>query len=182
MVRIDHTTTLLELAALVSQALEQFNIASTLSGGAAVSIYTDNEYESYDLDFVTSERNSTIARALAPLGFESEPGTRAFHHPGTEYFVEFPPGPLGLGETIIDHKDAVVIETAYGSLRILTPTQSVMDRLASYLAWHDNQAFDQAAMIAKHHELDWEAIGRWARAEGADASLVSRVKERAGRV
>ncbi|TDB37829.1 MAG: hypothetical protein D9V44_07205 [Actinobacteria bacterium] len=97
---IDHTATLLELATLVSEVLERAGIVSTLSGGAAVSIYTKNEYESHDLDFVTSERNSTIACALAPLGFESEPGTRAFSHPDTDYFVEFPPGPLGLGETV----------------------------------------------------------------------------------
>jgi hypothetical protein len=146
--RIDHTTTLLELAGLVAGALERANITSTLSGGAVVSIYTDNEYESHDLDFITSERNSEIAVALAPLGFKSEPGTRAFSHPDTDYFVEFPPGPLGLGETVIDHSDAAVMQTRYGRLRLLTPTQSTMDRLAS---------------------------------EGAEASLVTRVKASAGR-
>lgn len=111
---IDRTTTLVELATLISEALEAAGITSTLSGGAAVSIYTLNEYESYDLDFVTSERNSAIARALAPLGFRHQPGTRAFTHPDAEYFAEFPPGPLGLGETALDHQDAAVIETGYG--------------------------------------------------------------------
>lgn len=116
---IDRTTTLVELATLISEALEEAGITSTLSGGAVVSIYTLNEYESYDLDFITSERNSAIARALAPLGFHHQPGTRAFIHPDTEYFAEFPPGPLGLGETVLDHQDAAVIETGYGRLRIL---------------------------------------------------------------
>ena len=49
-------TTLRELAALISQALERAGITAALSGGAAVSLYTQNEYESYDLDFVSSER------------------------------------------------------------------------------------------------------------------------------
>ncbi len=178
---IDHTTTLLELATLVAEALERAGIVSALSGGAAVSIYTENEYESHDLDFVTSERNSTIASALAPLGFTSEPGTRAINHPDTDYFIEFPPGPLGLGETVIDYQDTVVLESAFGRLRILTPTQSAMDRLASYIAWRDNQAFDQAVMIARYHDLDWESISRWVDNEGADAALVERVKNRAGR-
>ncbi|MBN2405124.1 MAG: hypothetical protein JXE06_06040 [Coriobacteriia bacterium] len=178
---VDRTTTLVELATLISEALEGAGIASTLSGGAVVSIYTRNEYESYDLDFITSERNSAIARALAPLGFHHQPGTRAFIHPDTEYFAEFPPGPLGLGETVLDHQDAAVIETGYGRLRILTPTQSVMDRLAAYIAWSDGQALDQAVMIARNHELDWSALAGWAEREGADASLIARVRARAGR-
>ncbi|MBN2823467.1 MAG: acetate--CoA ligase family protein [Coriobacteriia bacterium] len=176
--RINRNTTLVELATLVSEALEAANVTSTLSGGAAVSIYTLNEYESHDLDFITSERNSTIAQVLAPLGFQCQPGTREFTHPDTDYFVEFPPGPLGLGETTIDHEDAVVIQTGYGRLRILTPTQSVMDRLAGYVAWGDNQALDQAVMIARHHELDWGDLALWAEREGAAASLINRVKVR----
>lgn len=43
---IDRTTTLVELATLISEALEVAGITSTLSGGAVVSIYTLNEYES----------------------------------------------------------------------------------------------------------------------------------------
>ena len=50
---ITETTTLTELAAIVSDVLEREGIVATLSGGAAVSIYTDNRYVSEDLDFVT---------------------------------------------------------------------------------------------------------------------------------
>lgn len=178
---IDRSMTLVELATLISEALEGAGITSTLSGGAVVSIYTHNEYESYDLDFITSERNSAIAHALAPLGFQHQPGTRAFVHPDTDYFAEFPPGPLGLGETVLDHKDATVIETGYGRLRILTPTQSAMDRLSAYIAWNDGQAFDQAVMLAKRHELDWGALARWAEREGAEAPLIDKVRARAAR-
>lgn len=53
-------TTLAELAAIVSQALEAAGIRATLSGGAAVSIYTDNEYQSLDLDFVTTARRKQL--------------------------------------------------------------------------------------------------------------------------
>ena len=51
---IDEHTSLEELAAIVSEALESAGITATLSGGAAVSIYSDNKYESEDLDFVTA--------------------------------------------------------------------------------------------------------------------------------
>lgn len=51
---ITEDSTLLEVAALVSAELQNAGIAATLSGGAAVSIYTDNAYQSKDLDFVTA--------------------------------------------------------------------------------------------------------------------------------
>jgi hypothetical protein len=47
-------TSLQQLAVLISEALEQAGIVATLSGGGAVSIYTQNRYQSHDLDFVTS--------------------------------------------------------------------------------------------------------------------------------
>ena len=53
---ITKATTLTELAAIVSDALERDGIVATLSGGAAVSIYTDNRYVTEDLDFVTVDQ------------------------------------------------------------------------------------------------------------------------------
>ncbi len=41
-----------EVAALVCEALDRAGIPVVLSGGAVVSIYSDNAYESMDLDFV----------------------------------------------------------------------------------------------------------------------------------
>ena len=53
MAKISEKTTLLELAAIVSGALEAAEVIATLSGGAVVSIYTEYRYLSEDLDFVT---------------------------------------------------------------------------------------------------------------------------------
>jgi hypothetical protein len=52
--KISERTSLPELAALVSEALKRAGMTATLSGGAAVSIYSDNRYLSEDLDFVTA--------------------------------------------------------------------------------------------------------------------------------
>jgi hypothetical protein len=49
------------VAALVSTALEAAGISAVLSGGAVVSIYTHNEYESADLD----PRESALRRVPA---------------------------------------------------------------------------------------------------------------------
>ena len=64
MVRITTETTVDELAAIISQALEAAGIIATLSGGGAVSIYTSNEYQSEDLD--------NAARAEAQRGRDAE--------------------------------------------------------------------------------------------------------------
>lgn len=70
MAAISRNSTLLEVAAIVSAALEEAGFKSVLSDGAAISIYTDNRYESVDLDFVSSVSMQELAAILEPLGFE----------------------------------------------------------------------------------------------------------------
>lgn len=174
-------TSLEQLAALVSGALEEAGIAATLSGGGAVSIYTDNEYESVDLDFITSQRNETIAKALEPLGFRRKAGRRELEHPATDLYVEFPSGPLAFGTTlVVPESSATILETRFGPVRIITPTQSVMDRLSHYFSWGDRQALDQAVMIARRHPLHWDELDRWVTQEGDDLGVLDTIRKRAG--
>lgn len=95
---IDVRTSDIELAALVSQALEEAGIAATLVGGAAVSIHSENECKSMDLDFATAATRQRLTVALEPLGFQLAQDKRHFVHPGTQYYVEFPPSPFGIWE------------------------------------------------------------------------------------
>jgi hypothetical protein len=177
---ITRRTSAEEIAVLVSQALDSSGITATLSGGGAVSVYTDNEYESRDLDFVTNAGNDAIAKVLAPLGFRHVPGVRQFEHPESDFYVEFPPGPLAFGETVVRDCDVPVLRTKFGALRVVTPTQSVMDRVAAYVHWNDRQALDQAVMVGRRQQIDWKALGDWARAEGADSDLIGKLRERVG--
>ena len=178
---IDHSTSLLEIAALVSQALDAAGIVAVLSGGAAVSLYGENEYESVDLDFITSARNADIAKAVEPLGFRYSEGKRDLVHASSEFTIEFPPGPLAFGNTYVGEQTTAIVETGFGPLRVITPTQSVMDRLAHYVSWHDNQAFDQAVMVAKRCRIDWDEIERWVEQEGAPIEILQRLRLRAYR-
>jgi len=177
---IDRDTSLEELAATVSQVLERAGITATLSGGGAVTLYADNEYLSGDLDFVTSARIEVIGKVLAPLGFVRNPGARQFEHPDTDFYVEFPPGPLAFGETSISQDDATTVDTRWGPLRIVTPTQLVMDRLAAYVHWRDGQSLDQAVMIARHQAIDWSELHAWAEREGIEPALIDGLQRRAG--
>ena len=148
---------------MISKALEDARLVAVLSGGAAISIYSGGRYESSDLDFVSSERTSRIAAAIAPLGFTQASG-RHFEHSDTDYYVEFPPGPLAVGGLIITHWHR--IETEFGVVQILSPTQMVMDRLAAFIHWNDPPSLDQAVLVAQRHSLDWESLEDWIRQEG----------------
>jgi len=86
-----------DLAITISDYLRKAGIETVLSGGACVSIYTQNKYISYDLDFVliSSEREKDVKNLLLKIGFFPE--NRYFRHPDTEYFLDFVPAPLSVG-------------------------------------------------------------------------------------
>ena len=169
MERISASTTIEALAAIVSTTLEAAGISAVLSGGAVVSIYTDNEYESKDLDFVSTEGSRRIAEAIAPLGFKRK--GRMFVHPRTALFLEFPAGPLAIGDELIRMTEVAEKRTAAGRIRLLTPTQCVMDRLAAYFHWNDLQSLDQAVMVASSQDISFAKLDAWAKREGASEKL-----------
>jgi hypothetical protein len=178
---ITANTSPVELAALVSQALEAAGIKATLSGGGAVSVYTHNKYQSSDLDFVTVARRDVLNAALRPLGFTLTKDLRHFTHPGTALFLEFPAGPLEFGDRVVQHDDVPRLETPWGPLRVITPTQCVMDRLAAFWHWRDRQSWDQAVLVAVHQVIDYDELAAYAASEGADSGDISRLREQAGR-
>jgi hypothetical protein len=162
---ITENMSLKELAALVSETLERAGIVATLSGGAAVGIYSENRYESNDLDFVTVSPVDALEKALTPLGFvrTGSPRLSVFDHPATQWYLEFPPSPLSFGDTYVDPKNCAKIETPVGSLRIITPTHSVMDRLIAAASWHEPQSLEQALLVARHQydSIDWAELDIW---------------------
>ena len=112
--------TRLELAGFVAAEFRRRNISVVLSGGSCVSIYSRGKYVSMDLDFVNVAftKRDRIRAAMESLGFREE--NRYFRHPDTDILIEFPPGPLGIGEEPV--KQIVEMETGAGTLRIISPT------------------------------------------------------------
>lgn len=153
-----------ELAAFVQTHLRQNGIDVILSGGACVSIYTDNTYVSMDLDLVNVHfaKRTEIRNAMQEIGFE-ESG-RHFSHPDTDFFVEFPEGPLAVGEEPV--KEVQEHELTTGTLRLISPTDCIKDRLAGYYHWNDLQCLEQAVMVAQATEIDLREIARWSDVEG----------------
>ncbi len=151
-----------EIALAVSTVLLDAGIDLVLTGGAVVSIYTENRYQSYDLDFISHAEQKKIGHVLEAVGFYQE--GRYFRHPSTNFFVEFPPPPLAIGNRPVLRVHE--IHEGNQTLRLLTPSQSVMDRLAAFYFWNDRQSLEQAIMISKSRELDFQEIEKWSVEEG----------------
>lgn len=163
-----------QLAALVCTTLEDHGVRVVLSGGGAASIYAPNPYESMDLDFIQIGLSRRVDSAMRELGFQKERG-RHWTHPDTEFWIEFPPGPVQVGDEVIHH--FAERQTSHGTLRILTPTDCVMDRLAWYYHANDAQGLEQAVAVAAANDVDMDRIQEWSNRERAGEKF-ERFRER----
>ncbi len=152
-----------DLAALVCRKLNDNNIDAVLVGGACVSIYTKNKYVSYDLDFVSHTSLKEISRVLSDIGFRRE-STRHFTHKDCPFYIEFVAPPLAIGSEPVKLRKKIT--TRLGELVLLTPTDSVKDRLAAFYHWNDLQALEQAVLVAKAQKVSLREIRRWSENEG----------------
>jgi hypothetical protein len=151
-----------ELAAYVQGHLLKSGITVVLTGGAAVSIYTLNRYVSRDLDLVNvySVERRKIRAAMSHIGFRER--SRYFVHPDSAHLVEFPAGPLAIDDQPVTAFSK--IRYATGTLRVITPTDCVRDRLAAFYFWNDQQSLAQAVMVARRRRVNMREIRRWSRA------------------
>jgi hypothetical protein len=156
-----------EFAALVASHLQSKGISTVLTGGAVVSIYTENKYMSYDADFISPADQKIINKAMQELGFEKH--GKDFSHKQTDFFVEFPSGPLAIGDQLVQAEAELNIKGH--KLKLLSPTQSVMDRLAAYFHWNDLQCLDQAVWIAMKQPVQIYKIKEWAKREDEESKF-----------
>ena len=139
-----------EFAILISDYLSKNGIDTVLSGGACVSIYTKNKYISYDLDFVllSSEDQKKVRRVLAE---------------DSEYFLDFVAPPLSVGSEPVSK--IAEIKKGKRTLKLLSVTDCVKDRLAAYYHWEDRQALEQAILVCRDNKVDLKEVERWSKNE-----------------
>jgi len=156
--------TRLELAAFIGAEFRNRKIDVVLSGGSCVSIYSQEKYVSMDLDFVNAgfTKRAAIRAAMEDLGFQEE--NRYFRHPDSDLLVEFPTGPLGVGDEQVKQVDEIEVPT--GIVRIISPTDCVKDRLAWFYHDNDTECLEQAVLVAQAQDIDLVEIERWSQVEG----------------
>ncbi len=155
-----------ELAAFIQDSLQKEGIQVVLSGGSAVSFYSSNQYVSKDLDLINTRfaKRSKIKAVMEGLGFKEQ--GRYFINSETKFFVEFPDGPLSVGEEPV--KVVSEFELSTGTLRVVSATDCVKDRLCAFYFWNDQQGLAQAVLVAKDQKVDMQEIKRWSKGEGKE--------------
>lgn len=102
---------------------------------------------------------------MRKIGFKKK--GRHFIHPECKHlFIEFPRGPLEIGDDFNIIPDEVEVEGK--TIKILSPTDCVKDRLATYVHFKDRVGIEQALLVAKMHPVKLEAIERWCEQERAE--------------
>ena len=106
--------TMPELASLVCTKLEEKDIEVVLSGGSCVEIYSCGDYTSYDIDLINRYNDTffKIKSVMESLGFVEE--GKYFIYEGTPFYIEFPSGPLGVGDAPVQTIEKLT--TKYGTL------------------------------------------------------------------
>ena len=156
---------IIELAALICETLKKEGLQATLSGGACAEIYSNSKYVTGDLDFVVNytwpENDKIIEKVMSFLGFKRS--GRIYINRSIAYSVEFPPGPLSIGEQY--EIKPVERKLKNGNLLLLSPTDSVKDRLTGYFYGNDAQCLEQAVMICQMNKVEMDDIRVWAQKE-----------------
>ena len=152
-----------ELASYIYEFLKNKEIEVILVGGACVSVYSKNAYISGDLDLITYHEGKKIKQLLSEIGFEYTK-SRYFIHKNTEFIVEFVNPPISVGNEPV-HNFAT-IKTSIGEIKLLTPTDTVKDRLSAYYHWNDDQSLEQALLVIKEVPVDIKNIEEWSGREG----------------
>jgi hypothetical protein len=153
-----------ELAAYVEEHLRQRGIRAVLSGGSCVTIYAGRAYVSGDLDLVleTYVRPKVVSEALAELGLRRS--GRVYKHPEASMLVDIlmPPPAVG-GEPV---REIVERSVSTGTLRLLSPTDCIKDRLAAYYYHGDRQCMEQARLVVSSQDADLVEVEAWSFREG----------------
>ena len=157
-------SSLADVAVAVGDALRRAGIRAVLTGGACANLYSGGVYESLDADFVLGAPCATedLDRALATLGFRRE--RDRYVHADVSFFVEFPRGPLGIGE---DFRIRPVWRTRRAARTLaLSATDACRDRLAAFYHWNDRQSLAAAVAIAARNRVAFGKVRQWSRMEG----------------
>jgi hypothetical protein len=157
-----------ELAALVVTTLATAGIDVVLVGGSCVCLYTNERFGSFDLDFIDMSytRKRKIAAALAEIGFTPRGASRYFEREDCQWSIEFPSAPLAIGHEQISSDRVAELQTPMGTVRLLSPTDCIKDRLLWWYLENDGQCWEQALDIAHHHSIQWADLKAWHKGEG----------------
>lgn len=130
-------------------------------------IYTENLYLTKDIDMVNTnyQTPSRMHQSMAELGFRKQ--GRIYLNDTTDITVEFPPGPLSVGDELI--KKTTFTPVSHRHIPILCVGDVVKDRLVAFIHWQDRQSLVQALAVILKHQLKPQAFREFCLREGSQA-------------
>lgn len=153
-----------ELWKYIGYHLASHNIESILVGGAVAAVYSKGAYRSGDLDFIAKTFfKERIPAIMKDMGFQFINGH--FKHPECHHlFVEFVQGPVAIGE---DQNITPAERKVNGkTIKILSPTDCIKDRLANFMYFHARECLDQAILVAQSQPFSETQVKTWCSDEG----------------
>jgi len=152
----------------VAWHLENAGIGSVLVGGAALAIHTEGRYRTSNLDLVPNDlMRREVPELLISLGFAAQRNRNFAHHECPHLTIRLPMGPVEIGGEFRIAPDEIEVEGR--RLRILSPSDCVKDRLASYAHLRSPRFLDQASLICQHQpaRVDLGQIEHWCAGNGS---------------
>ncbi|MDE3838725.1 hypothetical protein C0966_04935 [Bacillus methanolicus] len=134
-------------ASIITRLLDQYKIKPIIVGGLSVEIYTQSEYATRDIDFV-SDGYHIIEDVLFSLGFKKE--GRHFYHQDIEIAVEIPSNDLvgsyeKVAKVYIDDENYVYL---------ISIEDIILDRLRAAVHWKSEEdSIWGFRLLAKNFEV-----------------------------
>jgi hypothetical protein len=168
-VSLSARTPLAEVAVAVGDALRRHGIRAVLTGGACACLHSRGAYVSRDVDYVLPAETelAMLDTAMAAIGFHRD-GSR-YIHPKCRFFVEFPAGPLAIGQDS-SPRPVLIRRGAHRTLS-LSATDACRDRLAAFYHWGDRQALKAAVQIACANRIGVQRVRVRSMAEDASTGF-----------
>jgi hypothetical protein len=157
--------TMIYTAAVITKLLEGRAAKPIIVGGLSVEIYTNQDYSTRDIDFVTMDIK-IYCDMLYELGFKRDKrSARHLYHEELQISIEFPDDELvgdydKISKLTVDEANELYVY-------VISPEDIIMDRLRAKLYWKDDDSKRWGMYILAHfHDsLDLEymlTLGRGA--------------------
>lgn len=159
----DPTERLLEVVAVIGDALEDVGARPIIVGGLAMAHWSDRQFVTGDIDAVVPRR-AELATRLHELGFERQ--GRQWSLPNHAVLFEAPAEALEPG----DEAESVVLASGRRVL-VLSRVDLLLWRLREWVHWRSPAGFKQAAALLVYTGLDVKRLGSRAEEEGLGEAL-----------
>jgi hypothetical protein len=157
------TERLLEVAAIVSEAVQDLGVEPVVVGGLAVAHWTDSTFLTTDVDVVIG-RPAGLSQRLEALGFRRS--GRQWVLGEHELSLEAPGERLEPGETAVR-----VLLPSGRSVLVLSAEDLLLWRLREWIHWRSVSGFRQAAYLLCSNVVDVQRLEARAREEGLTLAL-----------